>query len=109
MNDEKTFGDIIDSTQDEFKVFCADKDLGYLKSLNVLFAQTYTEVVAVKDGLLKKINDSHLEKNSPEHEAVKNLFSVLFRIEGKSIIVSNIIKERDQAFKQEQFSENLTQ
>ena len=100
-NNEITFSKLMDSSQEEFTEYCKDKDLGYLCNFRALVVSTYEDVVKIKEGLVNKIQDNNIQEGSPEHESIKNLFTVLFRIEGKSILLDTFIKDLERASKEE--------
>ena len=55
MSNVSELGQLIDCTEEEFREFCKDKDLGYLSSFHNLMVQTFNEVQKIKDELVQKI------------------------------------------------------
>lgn len=97
MSDEvkKTeFGTLVDGTADAFREHCAGKDLGYVSSLRNYIAGAYQTFVKMKDDLLKKIKEESLPEDSEEMNTVKGIYNELMKLEEKSCICVEIIKER---------------
>ena len=78
-------GQLIDCTEEEFREFCKDKDLGYVSGMHNLMVQTFNEVQKLKD---------ELEQTDEEKSTLEGLYSKLMRIEQRVFILREIIKER---------------
>lgn len=85
-------GQLIDCTEEEFREFCKDKDLGYISSFHNLMVQTYNEVQKIKDELVSKM--AKAEQTEEEKSTLQGLYSKLMRIEQRVFILRDIIKER---------------
>lgn len=89
MTDNPSFGQLVDCTEEEFRAFCSDKDLGYIMSFHNLMVQTFEQVKDTKNGLVAKIVKSG--KQSPEEKTtLEGLYSKLFRIEQRVFILREI-------------------
>lgn len=86
-------GQLIDCTEEEFREFCSDKDLGYLSSFHNLMVQTYNEVQEVKDEFVKALAKK-VERDPKEQSILEGLYSKLMRIEQRVFILRDIIKVR---------------
>lgn len=88
-------GQLIDCTEEEFREFCKDKDLGYISSLHNLMVQTFNEVQKLKDELVSLISKKSTSDQTDEEKSTLNgLYSKLLRIEQRVFILREIIKER---------------
>lgn len=94
MSMKTELGQLIDCTEEEFREFCADKDLGYISSFHNLMVQTYNEVQEIKDGLVQKMCKS-VQKDPKEQEVLNGLYSKLMRIEQRVFILREIKKSRE--------------
>lgn len=88
-------GQLIDCTEEEFREFCKDKDLGYISSLHNLMVQTFNEVQKLKDELVSLVGKkSKAEQTEEEKSTLQGLYSKLLRIEQRVFILREIIEER---------------
>lgn len=88
-------GQLIDCTEEEFREFCKDKDLGYISSLHNLMVQTFNEVQKLKDELVTLISKkSPADQTDEEKSTLQGLYSKLMRIEQRVFILREIIEER---------------
>lgn len=88
-------GQLIDCTEEEFREFCKDKDLGYISSLHNLMVQTFNEVQKLKDELVSLISKkSTADQTDEEKSTLQGLYSKLLRIEQRVFILREIIEER---------------
>lgn len=88
-------GQLIDCTEEEFREFCKDKDLGYISSLHNLMVQTFNEVQKLKDELVTLISKkSTNDQTDEEKSTLQGLYSKLLRIEQRVFILREIIEER---------------
>lgn len=88
-------GQLIDCTEEEFREFCKDKDLGYISSLHNLMVQTFNEVQKLKDELVSLISKKSTSDQTDEEKSTLNgLYSKLLRIEQRVFILREIIEER---------------
>lgn len=94
MSNTTEMGQLIDCTEEEFRKFCEDKDLGYISSFHNLMVQMYNEVQKLKDELVSKMCKS-AERKSEEQEVLNGLYSKLLRIEQRVFILREIIKTRE--------------
>lgn len=94
MSNTSELGQLIDCTEEEFRKFCEDKDLGYISSFHNLMVQTFNEVQKIKDELVQKMRKS-LETSPEEQNALNGLYSKLMRIEQRVFILREIIKSRE--------------
>ena len=96
MSNHTELGQLIDCTEEEFKEYCSDKDVGYLSSFHNLMVQTYNEVQKLKDDLVSKLaRDSRDRERTPEEQSVlEGLYSKMLRIEQRVFILRDLIKSR---------------
>lgn len=94
MSNTTELGQLIDCTEEEFRKFCEDKDLGYISSFHNLMVQTFNEVQKLKDELVTKMSKS-VDKNPQEQTALNGLYSKLLRIEQRVFILREIKKTRE--------------
>ena len=84
--------ELIDLEEDQFKVFCEDKNVGYLMGLQNLLKMTYNEVSKAKDDLVKSMAEID---PTPTHESTLNgLYSKLLRTEHRSFLLQELITEK---------------
>ena len=89
-------GQLIDCTEEEFREFCKDKDLGYVSGMHNLMVQTFNEVQKLKDELVSMLaKKSKKEQTDEEKSTLEGLYSKLMRIEQRVFILREIIKERN--------------
>lgn len=88
-------GILVDYTADDFRKFCADKNMGMLRSYENYFTILFERCTLTKNELRDKINAGQL---SMQEERVKNtmngMYSKLMKLEEKIFILREIIKER---------------
>lgn len=95
MSNTTEMGQLIDCTEEEFREFCKDKDLGYVSSFHNLMVQTFNEVQKLKDELVIKMSKSGKEGRTDEEKStLQGLYSKLMRIEQRVFILRELIKER---------------
>lgn len=96
MSNTTEFGQLIDCTEEEFKEYCADKDVGYLSSFHNLMVQMFNEVQGIKDELVSKIaKESRVREQTAEEKSVlEGLYSKMMRIEQRVFILRDLIKSR---------------
>ena len=93
MSNTTELGHLIDCTEEEFREFCKDKDLGYISSFHNLMVQTFNEVQKIKDELIA-IMSKNPELRDSEQSTLQGLYSKLMRVEQRVFILREIIKER---------------
>ena len=85
------FGKLIEGTEEDFKSFCSDKDLGYLSSFHNFLVMTYNQLQEMKNDLVKK-----MKKEGQTEEAkivLEGLYDKLFRVEARVFIVRDIVED----------------
>ena len=93
---EKTeFGTLVDSTPEEFREHCTDKSLGYVSSLRNYIAGAFQTLTKMKEDLVEKIMKESLPEDSEEVKTIRGIYAELFKLEQKSCICVEIIKERE--------------
>lgn len=93
-------GQLIDCSEDEFKQYCVDKDLGYIQSFHNLMVQTYNEVQKIKDDLVEDMCKRPKSKRTQEEKSIlEGLYSKLLRIEQRVYILREIISNRTKSLK----------
>lgn len=88
-------GVLIDGTAEQFRDHCRDKDLGYVSGLKNHLAGVYQTFIKMKDDLIKKVKEEQLAEDSEEMKTIKGIYSELMKIEEKSCLCVEIIKERE--------------
>lgn len=88
-------GVLIDGTAAQFRDHCKDKDLGYVSGLKNHLAGVYQTFIKMKDDLIKKVKEEQLAEDSEEMKTIKGIYSELMKIEEKSCLCVEIIKERE--------------
>ena len=89
-------GQLIDCTEEEFREFCKDKDLGYVSGMHNLMVQTFNEVQKLKDELVSMLAKKRKEEQTDEEKStLEGLYSKLMRIEQRVFILREIMKERN--------------
>lgn len=97
MAEQKTeLGMLIDCSEEDFRKYCEDKDLGYLSSFHNLMVQMFNEVQKLKDELVAKIarESRFRDKTIEEQNTLEGLYSKLLRIEQRVFILRELIKSR---------------
>ena len=96
MSNHTELGQLIDCTEEEFKEYCKDKDVGYLSSFHNLMVQTYNEVQKLKDELVSHIakQSKNREQTPEEKSTLEGLYSKMLRIEQRVFILRDLIKSR---------------
>lgn len=89
------FGALIDGTAESFKEHCANKDLGYVKGLKNYIVGAYQTLVKMKEDLIAKVRESSLPEDSEEMKTVRGIYTELMKLEEKSCLCTDIIKERE--------------
>lgn len=88
-------GQLIDCSEEDFRKFCEDKDVGYLSSFHNLMVQTFNEVLGMKNELVTKIcGDKNGKQIEDERSTLQGLYSKLMKIEHRVFILREIIKQR---------------
>lgn len=97
MEEDLTFGKIVDMNEGEFREFLSNKDLGFCISLYKLMCLQYQQLVDLKD---KVINDNLSSGLSPEQkEGISNVYLAALKLEGKCVILHPYIKQKEQEIK----------
>lgn len=95
MSNTTELGQLIDCTEEEFREFCKDKDLGYISSFHNLMVQTFNEVQKLKNDLVDVLGRKpKSERTEEEQNILHGLYSKLMRIEQRVFILRDIMKER---------------
>jgi hypothetical protein len=94
VSNTSELGQLIDCTEEEFRKFCEDKDLGYISSFHNLMVQTFNEVHKLKNELVEKMCKS-VERSPEEQNVLNGIYSKLMRIEQRVFILREIIKTRE--------------
>lgn len=95
MSEKTEFGMLVDSTPEEFREHCADKDLGYVSSLRNYIAGAFQTLTKIKEDLMEKVKKENLPEDSEEMKTIKGIYAELLKLEHKSCICVEIIKERE--------------
>ena len=95
MTEKTEFGMLVDSTPEEFREHCADKNLGYVSSLRNHIAGAFQTLTKMKDDLVEKVKKEHLTEDSAEMKTIQGIYAELMKLEQKSCICVEIIKERE--------------
>ena len=95
MSEKTEFGILVDSTPEEFREHCADKNLGYISSLRNQLAGAFQTFTKMKEDLVEKVKKENLPEDSEEMNTIKGIYSELLKLEQKSCICVEIIKERE--------------
>lgn len=95
MSEKTEFGVLVDSTADDFRKHCEGKDLGYVYSLRNQIAGAYQTFIKMKEDLVEKVKAENLSEDSEEVATIKGIFVELMKLEEKSFICVEIIKERE--------------
>lgn len=95
MSTKTEFGLLIDGTAESFREHCADKDLGYVSGLRNHIAGAYQTLVKIKEDLMGKIKEESLPEESDEMRTLKGIYVELMKLEEKSCLCVEIIKERE--------------
>lgn len=86
----------IDCSEDEFREFCKDKDLGYINSFHNLMVQIYNQVQRIKDDVVaeaKNKGEDHEDYDNYK-TSLESLYAKLLKIEHKVFILKEIQKSR---------------
>lgn len=95
MSNVTELGQLIDCTEEEFREFCKDKDLGYISSFHNLMVQTFNEVQKIKDELVAHMGSKPVENQTDEEKStLQGLYSKLMRVEQRVFILREVIEER---------------
>ena len=95
MSDKTEFGILVDSTPEEFREHCADKSLGYVSSLRNHIAGAFQTLTKMKEDLVDKVKKDNLSEDSEEMKTIRGIYVELMKLEQKSCICVEIIKERE--------------
>ena len=95
MTNKTEFGMLVDSTPEEFREHCADKNLGYVSSLRNHLAGAFQTFTKMKEDLVEKVRNEKLPEDSAEMKTIQGIYAELMKIEEKSCICVEIIKERE--------------
>ena len=95
MSEKTEFGMLVDSTPEEFREHCADKNLGYVSSLRNQIAGAFQTFTKMKEDLVEKVKRENLPEDSEEMNTIKGIYAELMKLEQKSCICVEIIKERE--------------
>ena len=96
MSNTTELGQLIDCTEEEFRYYCKDKDLGFLSSFHNLMVKTFNEVQSIKDELVAKLAEEYKsrEQTPEEKSTLDGLYSKMLRIEQRVFILRELIKSR---------------
>ena len=95
MSKDTEFGKLVDSSPEEFREHCADKNLGYISSLRNQIAGAYQTLIKMKEDLISKIKVKKLSESSKEVKTLKGIYNELMKLEEKACICVELIKERE--------------
>lgn len=95
MTENTEFGKLVDSTPEEFREHCADKNLGYVSSLRNHIAGAFQTLTKMKEDLVEKVKKENLPEDSEEMKTIRGIYVELMKLEQKSCICVEIIKERE--------------
>lgn len=95
MTKKTEFGMLVDSTPEEFIEHCAGKNLGYVSSLRNYIAGAFQTFTKMKDDLVNKVKAENLPEDSEEMKTIHGIYVELMKLEEKSCICVEIIKERE--------------
>ena len=95
MTEKTEFGKLVDSTPEEFREHCADKNLGYVSSLRNHIAGAFQTFTKMKEDLVEKVKKENLPEDSEEMKTIRGIYVELMKLEQKSCICVEIIKERE--------------
>ena len=95
MTEKTEFGVLVDSTPEDFRKHCEGKNLGYVSSLRNHIAGAYQTLAKMKEDLVEKVKKEKLPEDSEEVATIKGIFVELMKLEEKSCICVEIIKERE--------------
>ena len=95
MTEKTEFGILVDSTPEAFREHCADKNLGYVSSLRNHIAGAYQTLIKMKEDLVAKIKKENLPEDCEEMSTIKGIYAELMKLEEKSCICVEILKERE--------------
>lgn len=95
MTEKTEFGVLVDSTPEQFREHCADKNLGYVSSLRNHIAGAFQTLTKMKDDLVEKVKAENLPEDSEEMKTIRGIYVELMKLEQKSCICVEIIKERE--------------
>lgn len=95
MTEQTEFGKLVDSTPEEFREHCADKNAGYISSLRNHLAGSFQVFTKMKESLVEKVKKENLPESSEEVKTIRGIYAELMKIEQKSCICVEILKERE--------------
>lgn len=95
MSEKTEFGMLIDGSADDFRQHCVDKNLGYVSGLRNQIAGAYQTLIKMKEDLMSKIKEEKLPEDSEEMKTIKGIYVELMKLEEKSCLCVEIIKERE--------------
>lgn len=95
MTEKTEFGMLVDGTPEQFREHCADKNLGYVSSLRNHIAGAYQTFTKMKEDLVEKVKANNLPEDSEEMKTIRGIYVELMKLEEKSCICVEIIKERE--------------
>ena len=95
MTEKTEFGTLVDSTPEEFREHCVGKNLGYVSSLRNHIAGAYQTLTKMKEDLVAKVKAENLPEDSEEMKTIRGIYVELLKLEQKSCICVEIIKERE--------------
>lgn len=94
MTEKTEFGMLVDSSPEEFREHCANKNLGYVSSLRNHIAGAYQTLTKMKEDLVEKVKAEQLPDDSEEMKTIRGIYVELMKLEQKSCICVEIIEER---------------
>lgn len=95
MTEKTEFGMLVDGTPEQFREHCANKNLGYVSSLRNHIAGAFQTLTKMKDDLVAKVKAENLPEDSDEMKTIRGIYVELMKLEEKSCICVEIIKERE--------------
>ena len=95
MTEKTEFGMLVDGTPEQFREHCANKNLGYVSSLRNHIAGAFQTLTKMKDDLVEKVKAENLPEDSEEMKTIRGIYVELMKLEEKSCICVEIIKERE--------------
>ena len=95
MSEKTEFGILVDGTPEAFREHCADKNLGYVSSLRNHIAGAFQTFTKMKEDLVEKVKRENLPEDSEEMKTIRGIYVELMKLEEKSCICVEILKERE--------------
>lgn len=93
MSNETSLGNLVDSTEEEFRDFCSTLSIGYVYSLENLMTKTYNEVRDIKDDLIASVKSGAVKDDDHTRSVLNGMYSKLLRLERNVFILRERKKE----------------